>query len=85
MTSNGRANVLLMPSQLLAHWWNGQWGRMARRDVWVELLDEGYQVRIRGGDWRDEDGKSWTAPDRLVAWRWVQELLKDGSSWTRVS
>jgi uncharacterized protein YciI len=36
--------------------------------VWVEKLSDGrYQVRWRGGDWRDRDG-SFRTPDRGVAW-----------------
>jgi hypothetical protein len=27
-------------------WWNGSWGRMARRDTW--LLHDGHRWRVRG-------------------------------------
>jgi hypothetical protein len=69
----------------LAHWWNGSWGgTYARRDVWVELLDDGrLQVRWRGGEWTDRDGTLWT-DDKLKAWWAVRELIGDGTEWKRV-
>lgn len=72
-------------SEQLAHWWNGSWGgRYVRRDVWVERLDDGrYQVRWRGGEWRDRDGCLWRV-ERVDAWAAVRELIGDGTGWTRV-
>jgi hypothetical protein len=71
----------------LAHWWNGSWGGPhVRRDVWVDLLDDGrYQVRWRGGEWTERDGVLW-ATDKPAAWAAVQELLDDagGGEWKRV-
>ena len=56
-------------------------GKYVRRDVWVELLDDGrYQVRWRGGEWTDRDGACWRT-NKLAAWAAVMELLDDGSEW----
>ncbi len=68
----------------LAHWWNGRWGGMTRRDVWVDLLDDGrYQVRWRGGAWRDRDGL-WCGPNKHAAWATVRKLLADGGEWKKM-
>jgi hypothetical protein len=72
-----------MAMRTLAHWWNGAWGGMVRKDVWVELLDDGrYDVHWHGGDWRDRDGHYRTR-DRHVAWWAVRELIGDGEGWIR--
>jgi len=31
------------------HWWNGRWGRLARRDVFVGPLDGRWAVELRRG------------------------------------
>jgi len=30
-------------------WWNGSWGRLVRRDVWLLRGDVGWHVRVRAG------------------------------------
>jgi hypothetical protein len=46
-------------------WWNGKWGRLARRDVmvyedggtwWVEAREGGAEGRSRWFEFRDENG-----------------------------
>lgn len=67
--------------QLVTHWWNGTWGTMTRRDVWLEQLDDGrFQVRWRGGDWRDRDGRYITRSPK-VAVAAVRALLSTGTGW----
>jgi hypothetical protein len=68
----------------LALWWNGSWGgKLVRRDVWVELLDDGrFQVRWRGAECTDRDGTLWT-DNKLKAWSVVKELIGDGTEWKR--
>jgi len=59
-------------------------GKNVRRDVWVELFDDGqYQVRWRGGEWTDRDG-SFRTRNKLRAWWAVKELIDDGEDWKRV-
>lgn len=71
-------------TKILAHWWNQHHGGIVRKDVWVELLDTGrYQVRWRGGDWRDRDG-TWRTHDKHAAWNTVKLLTGDGGSWKRL-
>lgn len=38
--------------------WNGLWGGWTRRWAWLTYLGDGwYEVRWRGGDWTDRDGR----------------------------
>jgi hypothetical protein len=50
--------------QLVQRWWNGRFGRLARRDIWLEQ-DTTWQVRSRKGDgaspattWRFESAQT---------------------------
>ena len=55
--------------------WNGLWGNLTRRWVWLELLDDGrYQVRWRGGDFTDRDGSLRTS-DSVAAVNALEQLL----------
>jgi hypothetical protein len=35
--------------ELRGRWWNGRWGRLARRDIWLKL-DVTWRVEARKGD-----------------------------------
>jgi hypothetical protein len=54
--------------KLLGRWWNGRWGRLTRRDIWLKL-DQTWRVEARTGD---GDAKVWshdyaTEADALAA------------------
>jgi len=70
------------------HWWNGSWGTMTRRDVWLEAGDhQVFRVRWRGGDWRERDGVFHTTEAR-VAVNVLSELLGDvptDNGWKRLN
>jgi hypothetical protein len=36
--------------ELVGRWWNRQWGRLARRDIWLRTDDAGWHVQARHGD-----------------------------------
>jgi hypothetical protein len=61
--------------ELVHRWWNGKWGRLARRDVWLEQ-DTTWHVRARQGD-ADNPGKTkaWTFASRGDADQLVGRLL----------
>jgi hypothetical protein len=59
--------------QLVQRWWNGRFGRLARRDVWLEQGTV-WRVRARQGD-GDSPTKAWTFTDRAEADVMVQRLL----------
>ncbi len=73
----------------VAHWWNGAWGHLAKRHVWVYQLTDGrLLVCWYGGDWSDRLGfrieATTDAADVVVA-----ALLADrpqrGARWRDVS
>ena len=66
------------------HWWNGTWGRLARRDVylyedagkwWVEAREGGAEGRSRWYDY----------PDEMDALGCVNGLLAQPGEWREVS
>ena len=59
--------------ELVKRWWNGRYGRIARRDIWLER-DTTWHVRARQGD-GDSPSKTWTFPDQAQADALVQQLL----------
>jgi hypothetical protein len=70
--------------ELVAHWWNGQWGTLNRRDVWLERLDDGrFRVRWRGPDWHDRDGQ-YTTRSAKVAVAAARALVDDGGTWKQL-
>jgi hypothetical protein len=65
--------------ETLGRWWNGKPGRLTTRRIWLERLDDGrYQVRWRGEDWTDRDGRCWRVrredADAVVAALMADEL-----------
>jgi hypothetical protein len=73
-------------------WWNGQWGRLARRDIW--LTHDGQHWRVRGREGGDEGrevnyqfDQEWAARamvDRMMKasagnWRDITKLLRRDS------
>ena len=59
--------------QLAQRWWNGRYGRLARRDIWLEQ-HEVWRVRVRKGD-GDSPTRTWTFDTRKEAEDLVQRLL----------
>jgi hypothetical protein len=43
---------------LVERWWNGSWGRLTRRDVWLRRTDVGWVVVARRGS----EGPEHTSP-----------------------
>jgi len=62
-------------SEPLGRWWNGKWGRIARRRVDLDRTDEGFQVTARDGD-SDGEARVWVLPDEETARRLVADLTE---------
>jgi hypothetical protein len=61
--------------ELVQRWWNGKWGRLARRDVWLEQ-DSTWHVHARqGGVDSPTKDKTWTFANRAEADDMVRRLL----------
>jgi hypothetical protein len=62
--------------ELVGRWWNGNWGRASRRDLW--LFKDGAQWRVRARDGGD-GGKELSWPRfyrEHEARAWIQRLKK---------
>lgn len=62
---------------VVGRWWNGRFGRIARRDVWLER-DVRWRVRARQGD---GDSPVWVreCANEAAARQLVDELLARGA------
>ena len=66
------------------HWWNGTWGRLVRRDVWLRTDGQTWEVEAgRGG----MEGRSavLTYPDEAQARQELSLLLGEYGPWQRLS
>lgn len=59
----------------LGRWWNGIWGRLARRDIWLGRQTR-WQVRARQGD--SETGREmvWSFDNETDARAMVDRLMR---------
>lgn len=67
--------------ELVTRWWNGVWGRLTRRDVWL-AREVRWHVVARAGD--SETGRvlRWEFDTEDEARRMVRRLVQaDGSPW----
>ncbi|WP_255508795.1 hypothetical protein [Micromonospora sp. A202] len=70
-----------MVRELKGRWWNGVWGRLARRDVWL-TREVRWHVIARAGD--SETGKvvRWKVDTEDEARQMVKRLVQaDGGQW----
>ncbi len=56
--------------------WNGRWGRLSRRDIWVRRRPS-WVVEARAGD-SDSPTKRWEFDDEDEALAWVKKLMATG-------
>jgi hypothetical protein len=52
---------------LRGRWWNGKWGRLARRDIWLRETAAGWTVTAREGIDEHERRKTWPPTDEAAA------------------
>lgn len=64
--------------ETVGRWWNGRWGTMARRDVWLKRDRDQWWVEARKGD---GDAQVWRRQyaDEASARQLVEELLARGA------
>lgn len=65
-------------------WWNGRWGKLARRDVVLRQRGAWFVVEAwQGGP--DSTPRTWTFPNEDQASAWLRRCLDDGlGGWQRV-
>ena len=65
------------------HWWNGTWGRLARRDLY--LYEDGgtwlVEARLGGADGRS---RWFTCPDEDAALERVSDLMTESNDWREI-
>ena len=62
--------------ELVGRWWNGVWGRMARRGIW--LYKDGGRWLVRAREGTADSGRALTWPPFADEWRaraWVDWLM----------
>ena len=68
--------------RVVGHWWNGTWGRLARRDVWLKTDGNRWWVEARQGD---GDRQPWRGRPHLTEEAARQELAamlaRAGKKW----
>ncbi|MEU7612322.1 hypothetical protein [Micromonospora sp. NPDC049204] len=76
---------LRVAREVVTRWWNGTWGRLTRRDVWL-AREVRWHVIARAGD--TETGKvlRWEFDTEDAARRMVRRLVQaDGGQWREQS
>jgi hypothetical protein len=65
------------------HWWNGTWGRLVRRDLY--LYEDGgtwlVEARLGGADGRS---RWFTCPDEDAALERVRDLMTESNDWREI-
>ena len=75
----------MTPGELIERWWNGRFGRLARRDIWL-YKDTTWRVQSRTGDSDSGRGNTWTYEDEAEARAMVARLLDTGGDgWRNLS
>ena len=59
---------------LVGRWWNGQWGRLGRRDVWLRRRVV-WEVEARQGEADDGKSQRWEFTDDEAALTMVNSLM----------
>lgn len=70
----------------VGRWWNGTWGRLARRDIWL-LREVRWRVLAREGDSDTGRELAWAYADEASARAAVQKLMDAASpgDWREIS
>ncbi|WP_213005806.1 hypothetical protein [Paractinoplanes toevensis] len=68
----------------MGHWWNGRWGRIARRDVYLRVEGDGFVVEAREGG-AGGTARTWHPPTEDDALLLVDDLLNDQDGWRELT
>lgn len=61
--------------QQVGRWWNGSWGRLNRRDVWLWKTSTGWKVELSVGSLESGERESEDFVDEADARAFVQTAL----------
>lgn len=65
---------------LVAVWWNGKWGHMVRRNIYLRTDDISYEVEA-SEDAGEGPTRYWVLPDEVTALARVADLMDDDDGW----
>jgi hypothetical protein len=68
--------------EVVGHWWNGRWGRLARRDVWLHRDDDSWIVAARQGDGESNVWHSKPSSEAQARTLVADLLARGGEHWT---
>jgi hypothetical protein len=63
------------------HWWNGKWGRLARRDILLSEDGGAWWVEIREGGVDDAVSRWYELPDEDMALDCVRDMMAGPFEW----
>ena len=64
---------------LVERWWNGTFGRLARRDVWLWRVESGvWVVEIRAGGAESRQHAEWSYPSEAAARDQLRRCIDTG-------
>lgn len=65
---------------LVAVWWNGRWGHVARRNIYLRTDGIAYEVEANE-DAGEGPCRFWTLPDEVIALALVADLMEGDEGW----
>ena len=66
------------------HWWNGRWGRIARRDIYLRAEGDRYAVEAREGG-AEGTTRTWHPPTKKDALSLLDDLMSDQDGWRELT
>jgi len=66
------------------HWWNGRWGHLARRDIYLRVDSERITVDAREGG-PDGASRTWHPPTAEDTLQLLTSLMDDQDGWRELS
>jgi hypothetical protein len=66
------------------HWWNGKWGRLARRDVFLRIDGDEWHIEQRAGG-AEGVSRFYRFDSEEVAYDAVRSLLTGPDEWRELS
>jgi hypothetical protein len=65
------------------HWWNGKWGKLARRDIYLRTDADVWWVEVREGG-AEGSSRQWEFADEDQALDVVRALLARDDDWREI-
>jgi hypothetical protein len=70
--------------ELRRRWWNGRYGSLVRRDIYLFLDGDGWLVQAREGG-ADGRTRAWSPPTEAYALQLCDDLMNDQDGWIEIT